>query len=248
MRSPSSGSARAERLDLHDLGLFGLERAVDAAHVLVGQLLQAVFRAVHVVGAGLAVSLDLLQVVERVAAHVADRDTTLLRDVAHLLHEVAPPLLGELGDRQADQLAVVLRRQAEVRPPDRALDVADRALVERGDREETRLRRADGRQLVERHAGAVRRGLDAIQERRRGAAGAHARELVAGRLDALVHPPGRVGEHVVDHGFTPTWIAPGSPEPGAGLAGRPPAVSITVPMRSPRTTRTMFCSSSRLKT
>ena len=91
-----------------------LSAASICCDVLVGELLQPVLGAVHVVGAGVAVLLELLQVVDRVAADVARGHAPLLGHVPHLLHELLAPLLGELRDRQPDQLAVVGRRQAEV--------------------------------------------------------------------------------------------------------------------------------------
>ena len=68
--------------------------------------------------------------------------------------------------------------------------------------------------------------------RRRGPARAHGRELVAGVLDALVHPAG---------GILSTSSIMSRPPPGSRAA-------MIVPIRSPRTTRSMFDSSSRLKT
>src|SRR6185437_3637111 len=145
---------------------------------------------------------------------------------------ILAPLLGELGDRQPDELAVVRRRQAEVRLEDPPLDVLHDALVERRDREHARLGDPDRGQLVDRHLGAVRGHLHAVEQRRRGPARAHGGELVAGVLDSLVHPAGGILPHVIDHVAT--------------SAGMPAAM--IVPIRSPRTTRSMFDSSSRLKT
>ena len=67
------------------------------------------------------------------------RIATFLRDATHDLHEVLAPLLGESRDRQPHELAVVRRRQAEVGLLDGALDVLDRAWIERLDDEQPRL-------------------------------------------------------------------------------------------------------------
>src|SRR4029079_19249346 len=222
----------ADPSDFHDLGLFGLQRGVDLGDALVGQLLQPVLRAVDVVRAGLAVLLEVLEPVDRVAADGAGRDPALLGHVPHMADEVLAPLLGQLRDREPDQLAVVRRREAEVGIEDRAIDVLHDALVERRDREHARLRDADRGQLVDRHLGAVCRHLYAVEQGGRGPARAHGRELVAGALDALVHPAGGILQHVIDHAVT-----------SAGMRA-----AMIVPIRSPRTTRSMFDSSSRLKT
>src|SRR6185312_12212292 len=184
---------------------------------------------------GLAVLLSLLEVMLGVAAHIARGHTALLRQMPHLLDQLLAALLGQLRDRQADELAVVVRRQPQIRLHDRLLDVPHHTLVERRDRQQPRLRHADRGQLVDRHLRSVRAHVDALQQRGRRAAGADGRELVTGGLDGLVHPPGRILQHVVDHGVTCT--------------GRPPGtLEMMVPSRSPRAIRAMLCSSSRLNT
>ena len=65
--------------------------------------------------ADLALLLEVLEVRDRVAAHVAQGDASLLGELADDLDELLAPLLGELRDRQPDQLAVVGRRQARGR-------------------------------------------------------------------------------------------------------------------------------------
>src|SRR5690242_15646009 len=222
----------ADPSDFHDLGLFGLQRGVDLGDALVGQLLQPVLRPVDVVRAGLAVLLEVLEPVDGVAADVAGGDPALLGHVPHLADEVLAPLLGELRDREPDQLAVVRRREAEVGLEDAALDVLHDALVERRDREHARLGDADRGQLVDRHLGAVGGHLDAVEQGRRRPPRPHGHELVPGALDALVHPAGGILQHVIDHVAT-----------SAGMRA-----AMIVPTRSPRTTRSMFDSSSRLKT
>ncbi len=156
---------------------------------LVRQLLGAVLGPPLLVVADLAVPDELLQVVHDVPADVPDGDATLLGEVPDDLDELLAPLLGELRDRQADQLAVVRGRQAEVGLLDRPLDRLDRARVVRLDGQEARLGDVDRRELLERRLLAVVVDLDAVEERRRGASGPDGVELVGGRLHGLVHPP-----------------------------------------------------------
>src|SRR3954454_20943627 len=165
--------------DLHDLGLFGLQRVVELGHPRVGQLLQLGLGAALVVLAGLAGVLELAQVVHHVAADVADRDATLLGDVPHHLDELTAALLVELGDLQPDQLAVVVRRQADVGLHDGLLDRLDRALVVGLDGQQPRLGRVDRGELLERGLRAVVVDDDAVEQRRAGPAGAHGAELAA---------------------------------------------------------------------
>ena len=77
---------------------------------------RALRRALLVV-ADVAVLDELLEVPHHVAADVAHRDAALLRHRAHDLDELLAPLLGQLRDRQADELAVVRRRAARGRTP-----------------------------------------------------------------------------------------------------------------------------------
>src|SRR5688500_4469215 len=84
--------------DFHDLCFFSLQELVDLVRVLVGELLDAILGAVLLVDAHLARTDELLQVMHDVAADVADGDAPLLGEVAHDLHELLAPLLGQLRD------------------------------------------------------------------------------------------------------------------------------------------------------
>ena len=89
----------------------------------VGELLQLGLGAALLVLADLALLLQLAQVVHAVAADVAHRDAALLGEAVDDLHQLLAALLGQLGDREPDQVAVVGRRQAEVGLQDRLLDL-----------------------------------------------------------------------------------------------------------------------------
>ena len=195
--------------------------------MVVGELLDMLLGPVLLVAADLSLVDELLEVVHDVAADVPDRDLALLGHVADDLDELLAPLLRQLGDRQADQLAVVRRGQPEVGLLDRPLDLRDRVRVERLDRQHSRLGRVDRRELLERRLLAVVVDLHAVEQGRRGAAGAQRRELGLCGLDRLVHSPGRVLNQVVDR-----------------HRQAPYGVETSVPTRSPETTLRMFPSSS----
>ena len=148
---------------------------------------------------------ELLEVLHDVAPDVADRDLAVLGDASHDLHEVLAPLLGQRRDREPHDLAVVGRRQAEIGLLHGALDVLDRAGVERLHDEQTRLRRRDRREALERRRRPVVVDRDAVEERRGRAAGANRVELVVRRLDRLVHAPLRVREEVLDRCHAPSF-------------------------------------------
>ena len=77
-------------------------------HTVVVDVLDArnADRATLLVLADLALDFELAQVAHHVAADVADRDLAVLAVAADELDELLAPLLGQLRDRQADQLAV----------------------------------------------------------------------------------------------------------------------------------------------
>src|SRR3954454_391650 len=183
--------------DLHDLGLFGLQRVGWLGHPRVRELLELLLGAALVVLAGLAGVLELAQVVHDVAADVADRHAALLGDVADDLDELAAALLVELRHLQADQLAVVVGREPNVGLHDRLLDRLDRALVVGLDGQQPRLGGVDGGELLERRLRAVVVDDDAVEQRRAGAAGAHRAELPARRVDGLLHALAGVGDQLV---------------------------------------------------
>src|SRR4051812_1232776 len=174
-----AGSPDTDASDLQDLLLFARERGIDLAHVLVGELLQLRLGAVLVVRAHLTLALQLAQVVHHVAPHVAHRHAALLGDAVHDLHELLATLLGELGDREPDDLAVVRRREPHVGLEDRLLDRLDRVLVVGRDREQSRLAGGDLGELAQRRHGAVVVHLDPVEQVRRRAPRADRRELVS---------------------------------------------------------------------
>src|SRR5918996_5484911 len=221
--------ARPALSDFHDLLFLLLQEVVDPGHVLVGELLRPVLGAPLLVVPDVAVPDELLEIVHDVAPDVADRHAPLLGQVFHDLDQLLAPLLRQLRDRQADQLAVVGRCQAELRLLDRPLNRLDRAGIVRLDREHAWLGHVDRRELLERSLLAVVIDLDSVEERGRGPAGPDGVELVRSRVDRLVHAALRVVEQLVDHGV---------------LRG----VEMMVPIRSPRATRSMLRSSSSPKT
>src|SRR4051794_8059724 len=216
--------ARLRRSHFEDLGFLAPQQGLELLDLVVGQLLQRLFRAVLVVGARLAGVAQLLEVVHDVAADVAQRDLALLGEPAHDLDELLAPLLGQLREDEPDERAVVVRREAEVGLHDRAFDRLDRALVVRLDGQHPRLGGRDRGELLERGLAAVVIDGDAVQERRAGPAGAHGLKLQPGGLHGLVHMLARVLEEFVDHVVT------------------------SVPTRSPETIRLMFESSAMLNT
>ena len=83
--------------------------------MLVGQVLDVLFGLLLVVLGQFALLLGLLDVVDRVAADVADGDLGVFGVFADLLGEVLAALLGQLREDEADNAAVILRVDAEIR-------------------------------------------------------------------------------------------------------------------------------------
>src|SRR6185503_10827368 len=91
-----------------------------------------------------------------------------------------------------------------------------------------RLGRRERGELVQRRARAVVVDVHALEERRRGAAGAHVGQLLLERGVRLVELGLQAFEHLGGHGSRPPWTS--------------------VPIRSPTTARLMFPDCSMLKT
>mgnify|MGYP003295068779 CR=1 FL=1 len=119
----------------------------DCEHI-VGELLEVFLGDLIVILGDLGVLLHLLELLDRVAADVADGDLAALGILVDLLDELLAALLGELREVQADRLTVVLRVDAEVRLLNGALDEFEGAAVPRGDEQLTRVGRTDGRDLL----------------------------------------------------------------------------------------------------
>src|SRR5262249_42605733 len=145
----------------------------------------------------------------------------------HVLDELLAPLFGERRDRYADDLAVVLRSEPEVRGVDRALDRGERRLVVRLDHQERRLRRVHLRHLVERRLRAVVLDAEPVEQMEARPSGPVVPQVLLERADRAFHLLLRGVEHFVRH-------------------ARPPYTR--VPMRSPLTARMMLPACIKLKT
>src|SRR5690242_105293 len=170
--------------DLEDLRLLRLQGLVDRLQMIVVQLLRvllAVFLLVlgHVLG--------LLDLVDRVGPRVPHRHPPLFGVLVHHLHQLLAALFGERRQGDADDVAVVGRREPQLRRLDRFLDRLEQAFVPRLHREQLGLGRRDSRHLVQRHLVTVRFDAHQIEQRRAGLAGAHGRELAPRGFDRLVH-------------------------------------------------------------
>src|SRR5439155_20514919 len=107
-------SRAADGSDLEDLSLLLLSGVVNLADELIGDLLDLADGGLDLVLADVAVFFYLAQVVDLVATDVANRDTCLLCALVHQLHQLLAPLLGELRDGHADDIAVVAWVQAQL--------------------------------------------------------------------------------------------------------------------------------------
>src|SRR3712207_2728934 len=177
-----------QQLDLRELRFLVREGGVDALDVAIRQRLQLGLGPALVVFGDLTFPAQLVQVAHLVAAYVPHRDASLLGHPAGHLDEVPPPLLGELGDREADDLAVVLRVEPDVRVPYGALDLLHGVGVEGGHGKQARLGHADVGDAPQGHPGSVDLDLDPVEQRRVRASGANGREVALHRLYGTAHP------------------------------------------------------------
>ena len=112
---------------LHDIRFLGVHRVVDLLDGTVGELLDLLFVVLQVVLRDLSVLLELLHAVHAIPASGADADTSFLRHLLDAFYQVATAFLGKRWNREADDLAIDRRIDAELRLLDRPLDVLRRA-------------------------------------------------------------------------------------------------------------------------
>ena len=127
----------------------------------MGGLVEILLGAADLVLAGLAVLLDAVQLLHRLATDVAHRHLGVLALGLGLLDQLAATLLGQLRDGDPDDVAVVGRVHAEVGVADRVLDVAQLAGLVGLDDDQPRLGDVDARQLGDRRRRAVVVDVDA---------------------------------------------------------------------------------------
>src|SRR6185312_8067593 len=113
--NPAWRSAARSTSDGLDFLFLVRERVVDLLDVAVGQLLHLVRLLAMLVLRDLVVLLGLLERFHAVAADVAHGDAALLGVLVRELGELVAAIGRELGDRDADQLAVRRRIEAEAR-------------------------------------------------------------------------------------------------------------------------------------
>src|SRR5260221_545734 len=170
--------------DLEDLRLLRLQDLVDRLEVFVVQLLRVLLAVLLLI---FGYVLGLLDLVDRVGAGVPPRPPSLFGVLMDHLHQLLAALFGQRRQGDANDVAVIRRRETQLGALDGLLDRLQQAFVPRLYREQLGLGRRDARHLVQRHLVAV--GFHAHEVEQRGArlAGAHCRKLAPRRLDRLVH-------------------------------------------------------------
>src|SRR6476661_1530538 len=159
------GNVRRCASDLHDLGFLRLDQVVDLLDRLVVHLLDVLLEVLLVV---LGNAILLLHLVARLGPCMANRHPPFLGELVHDLHEVLAPLLVHRRQRDADDVPLHRRVEAEVRLADRLLHRLDLPLVERGDEQHPRPRRGDAGAWVDRHLRPLPLGGDRVEPPRRG--------------------------------------------------------------------------------
>ncbi len=179
---------------------FPLERRLQFAFVLLGQIVDFVFGFLDVVLALPGAFLHRFERFLAFVADVADGDFVLLQALLDLLHLLLAVLFGHRRKTDADDLAVVVDRQPEIRGLDPALDVFDRLRIEGFDGQHARVGAGDDRDVLERRGFAsVGRDLDMHVLERLGAglSGADGFQIRLEIGGALRHFLFRVQQYVV---------------------------------------------------
>src|SRR5437879_2419078 len=170
--------------DFHDLRFFRLDRRVHRLEMLVVRLLH------FFLGVLLIVRRDvfgLLDPVHRVGARMTDRDAAFLGELVNDFHQLFAAFLGQGRNGDADEVAIVRRRESQIGCENHLLEGLQQTSVPRLHGEELRFRRGNSRDLRQGHLVPVR--LDAHQIEQGGGrfARPHRRELPLHRFDGLIH-------------------------------------------------------------
>src|SRR5437763_8873647 len=175
--------------DRHDLLLLMLPHRLKLRNDPVGDLLEPFLRPLDFVGRGRLLLLQGAQLVVDVAAAVTDRHFVLFDHLVDLPGQLFAPLLGQWRDRQADDLAVVGRVEAQIGFLNSLLDRADgRAIVGLND-EQPRIGHADLRQPLKRGLGSIILHQDVVEDTGAGPAGPDGIQISLEVVHRAVHAP-----------------------------------------------------------
>src|SRR5882757_8071399 len=208
------GSSRMRSSHLQQLAFFVFDQIVDLGGVGRRGLVQFLLGPAHLVLACLAVLLDAAQFFHGLASDVAHRHLGVLTLRLGLLDEFAPAFLGQLGYRDANDVAVVARVEAEVGVPDGVLDVAQLTGLVRLDDDQTGLGDVDAGQLRNGRGRPVVVDGEAGEHAGVGSTGPDGRQVVTRHRDGLLHLLLGFEEGFVDHSLfsrrcrSPTAVSP----------------------------------------
>ena len=174
-------------LYLEDVGFFGGQVLLKFADELVERFLNAVLFISALIFREVALFLLLFDLVDRVAAQVAQGHLALFCVLRRQLAELLAALLGEGRHVDADDLAVVVGGEAQLTHGDRLFDRSESTDVERLNLDRLRIRGRQGGQRLQRCFGAVVLNADSIQQGGIGPAGANGVEVALGGLHRLAH-------------------------------------------------------------
>src|SRR4051794_22785417 len=218
--------------DLQQFALFVLHQIIDLTGVGMGGLVEFLLGVFDLVLARLAVLFDPVQLLHRLATDIAHGHPGVLSLGLGLLHELAAAFLGELGNGDADDVAVVAGVDAEVGIANGVLDRLQLRLLVGLDDDQPGFGNVDAGQLGDRRRRAVVVDREPREHARVGAARADGRQVVTRDGHRLLHLVFSIEEGFLDHGFS--------------ISGQ--SVVTSVPIFSPATARAILPSMRRLNT
>src|SRR5438132_6124133 len=144
---------------------------------------------------------------------IAQRDPKFFTNFFYVLHQFLAALFGEVRNRYANNLAVVVGRQTEIRLENGFLYISHRAPVIRLNDQETGLGSAQSRDLIQRGRRAVIFNDDMLQKSGRCPSSPEFSQLFTQRPYGVVHLFLQLSENSFVHRFPPLTKVPiGSPE------------------------------------
>jgi hypothetical protein len=94
-----AANRREIKLHFHDLGLFGQQKLINLLDMLISALLHLTFKITLAILGQNIVILHRLRLIHPVFATATNSNSSVLSNALNHLHQIPPPLFGQLGDR-----------------------------------------------------------------------------------------------------------------------------------------------------
>ena len=151
----------------------------DPTNEIIGNFLHSILPVFRIVGIYFLLLFGIFEMLNRDAPVIAHRHPVLLCDLLHMSDDLLAAFFRQLGDGNADHLAVITRRETEVGFENRFFDLGHGIAIKRLDDQQPGLRSAQRGKLVQRGCRAIIIDNYMLQKRCGCPAGSEFREFLS---------------------------------------------------------------------